>query len=431
MKGIWRRRPKRRGEPPCVGCGPVQEPALSVPDPAEIPGSDAVAHRVPGTLAAVIGQELVLLDPATSRFRSLSTSAALVYTSIDGVASAETIASAIAADLGIEPSGRATLDHDVRMALGALAHDGAVTFTPPDPSPSLNGRWTARRRRLIDGAPWPIVLGPIRAGEATVRFCFAEGARSVAARVEPLLALLPEADAGGTTVTVAVTGGGDRALKLYRDAAPPIRARDEALAAELLLSVCNQVATAGSRGLRFHAGVVERDGRAVLICGRSGAGKSSLTASLVADGWGYLSDEVGIVVPPDNQLVAYPKWLDLSAEALTVVGHQPPDPLPVTDFEHHLPPTSLGAVSAGATVAAIVVLDGRAGTGDPPIPDIAHAPAEAVPVLLPHLFVDSWDHDGALQDLADLCVAVPVVNLPRGPLPDMCAAVAALVQPER
>lgn len=52
--------------------------------------------------------------------------------------------------------------------------------------------------------------------------------------------------------------------------------------------------------LPFHGCAVSIDGKGVLICGESGAGKSSLTAALVAEGAQFISDDLSVVVPDED-----------------------------------------------------------------------------------------------------------------------------------
>ncbi len=49
--------------------------------------------------------------------------------------------------------------------------------------------------------------------------------------------------------------------------------------------------------LLFHAAVLARDGRALLLPAQSGSGKSTLAAALSASGWTYLSDELAVLDP--------------------------------------------------------------------------------------------------------------------------------------
>ena len=50
----------------------------------------------------------------------------------------------------------------------------------------------------------------------------------------------------------------------------------------------------------LHAGCVARNGRAVLLCGESGAGKSSLAYACAKDGWCYVSDNESWLLRDDE-----------------------------------------------------------------------------------------------------------------------------------
>jgi hypothetical protein len=68
-----------------------------------------------------------------------------------------------------------------------------------------------------------------------------------------------------------------------------------------------------AKGLIFvHAGAVVWQGRAIVIPGRSRAGKSTLVAELVRAGAGYLSDEYA-VIDPSGLVLPYPRPLSLRA----------------------------------------------------------------------------------------------------------------------
>jgi HprK-related kinase A len=77
--------------------------------------------------------------------------------------------------------------------------------------------------------------------------------------------------------------------------------------------------THGHRYLMLHAAVVERDGRAVVMPGPAGSGKSTLCAALVHAGWRLLSDELAIFRPEDGYLVALPRPVSLKARAIHIM----------------------------------------------------------------------------------------------------------------
>jgi hypothetical protein len=58
--------------------------------------------------------------------------------------------------------------------------------------------------------------------------------------------------------------------------------------------------------LWFHAGAAAHHGRAVLILGPRGRGKSTIVTRLCADGWAYLSDDITPVDPGSDRAVPFP-----------------------------------------------------------------------------------------------------------------------------
>lgn len=76
--------------------------------------------------------------------------------------------------------------------------------------------------------------------------------------------------------------------------------------------------------LLFHAGAVERDGRALLLPATPGSGKSTLTAALSLRGWRLLSDEFGAWDPEQSGFVAVLKPVALKNESIDVIARFAP-----------------------------------------------------------------------------------------------------------
>jgi hypothetical protein len=116
------------------------------------------------------------------------------------------------------------------------------------------------------------------------------------------------------------------------------------------LDLYQQVGERAAAGWLLHAAALERDGRAFVFAGPSGAGKTSLTLALLARGWRLLTEEIALVdrelfvrglarpihLPSEREVPAgwrhrpYP----IRGGASTIVAHPPPGartsgPLPV------------------------------------------------------------------------------------------------------
>lgn len=77
--------------------------------------------------------------------------------------------------------------------------------------------------------------------------------------------------------------------------------------------------------LILHAAVVEKQGRAIIMPGVPGAGKSTLTAGLVSRGWRLLSDELAIISIADGLLHGLARPLSLKNESIAVIRDFAPD----------------------------------------------------------------------------------------------------------
>jgi hypothetical protein len=75
-------------------------------------------------------------------------------------------------------------------------------------------------------------------------------------------------------------------------------------------AIRSRVAVLAPDHVFIHAGVVAHEGRALLLPGRSLAGKTTLVAALVSQGAGYLSDEFA-VLDADGLVHPYPKPLSV------------------------------------------------------------------------------------------------------------------------
>ena len=93
--------------------------------------------------------------------------------------------------------------------------------------------------------------------------------------------------------------------------------------------------------LLLHAGVVEKDGLALLLPALPGSGKSTLAAALSWRGWRLLSDEFGAFEPDSNTFRALLKPVALKNESIQVIRRFAPH----ATFGPEFPKTRKGAVA--------------------------------------------------------------------------------------
>jgi HprK-related kinase A len=71
--------------------------------------------------------------------------------------------------------------------------------------------------------------------------------------------------------------------------------------------------------LLLHAAVLERRGRAVILPGDPGAGKSTLTAALMLSGWRLLSDEITVIDRDDGLVVPMARPVSLKNRSIEII----------------------------------------------------------------------------------------------------------------
>ena len=105
--------------------------------------------------------------------------------------------------------------------------------------------------------------------------------------------------------------------------AAPLPLAQGLLAAEMGMNL--QVALGCRRFLLLHAGVVERDGRALVLTGESGSGKSTLAALLSTRGWRLLADEFALVEPATGLVHPFPRPVSLKNESVALLAAALPE----------------------------------------------------------------------------------------------------------
>ncbi len=121
--------------------------------------------------------------------------------------------------------------------------------------------------------------------------------------------------------------------------------------------------------LIIHAAMLERHGKGIILVGEPGAGKSTLSAALMQEGWRLLSDEI-TVIDAERQLRPVPRPVSLKNSAIDLIHQRYADAI-LTDTAHnttkgnvaHLKPSASSLQQAGETVAPALILFPRYSAG--------------------------------------------------------------------
>lgn len=386
--------------------------------------------------AAIVGDQLVVLDPSTGDRVLLNASAALVYTAFDDqrrlgdVVAQMTHETGVATD-DLTPDVLATVDR--LLSQGLLTRGDVAAISPQQDSMPAGTAFDDAGDPTV-GRIWSFDSGVRRATGIPVVVRVESAA--LAADVEAALAALApiatptnngdvsriEVIADASATTAAAPAPDEPTAQIVVNGQVRSNKVPHHNAATYLFDQLDAVLVARTPGLRFHAGAVERDGNVVVVLGQSGHGKSTLTAALVQAGWRYVTDElVAVTVGATSfDVTPYARPLDLNASSLDRLGIDGPD-LVTGSRKNKVFPTRLGQVSAGGRVAAIVVLTGEAAESGPAVADLPAA--EAVMAILGLTFAATFDDSDALSNLARLCSTTPTMRLHRAPIGDMVRAV--------
>jgi hypothetical protein len=253
-------------------------------------------------------------------------------------------------------------------------------------------------RRLLDAYPWAGSTPRLRL------LGFDVVMRADDSRVVDLLTDLyaPTAAAGEAEHVLSFRStapGGRRSFELHLDGVRLLRTPAASIAFRHLLWEANQQAIEQTADLVLvHASAVARDGKAVVVPGPMGAGKSTLAAVLVQAGLAYLTDELVALDPATGLLRAYPKYLSVGPALASLVS-VPEEMRTFVGDDHLVAPRALGMVASTAEPAVVVLprYERDADTVLEPIPA-----AEAFPSVARHAFHLERDGDRVLATVADL-----------------------------
>ena len=179
-------------------------------------------------------------------------------------------------------------------------------------TPPANGLLTAppgEGRRAVHFAGSTILIEwQGRPAGALVEFVFGRTAQGHPATAQVTFRLSPAA--GGL-------------LRLENSAGQPLNASPAMAAVALMEQATYHLLERATGGLALHAGLIVRDGRALLLPGTSGSGKSTLALWLGRHGWQCLADEV-VFIPTGGPSVEGGRQAAIRASGLARPAHLKP-----------------------------------------------------------------------------------------------------------
>jgi len=247
----------------------------------------------------------------------------------------------------------------------------------------------------------------VRLGGATARL---EADDADAARILDFLCAPMALPAAGDPSATFRLGTATGAMAVYCDDAMLYRDPSQTSVAAIFLErVLEHLIRTCTGGMLLHAAAVARDGKALVLAGKTGAGKTTLATWLVCRGFDYLTDEL---VHVDMQATcvsgfARPLHLKEPAHALFagVIDMDGGDAVMASPLGTHVSPARLGArVARCARPCALVLPAYRAGA---PLDLRPLAKAQAATRLMGCLVNARERPQHGFEEVAGLVQAVP------------------------
>ena len=279
-----------------------------------MPSSEATVTLNPEVSLHPLGDEAVLFLGHKGQVLLLSPSAALMCRGLEAGLSVREIAETLARSSGASPEAVAD---DLRRLTDALREAGAMDAPAEPPGGS------AAPERLP--APPPVRASGEAGPEARhyglvdFRFALRTPDPAIARLADALLGHLERsADSGDAVLEVARIG---RRWVLMRDGVALDVCTDTDQIAPLLHANIVMAAYWSSDCLAaVHGAAVTRGDDCVLMPAVSGRGKTTLTAALLASGWGYCTDDLALLDGDPLRLRAVPTCLGLKRGSWDVLA---------------------------------------------------------------------------------------------------------------
>lgn len=414
------------GTPPCVGCRGEKIDKLEAVQPLDTIKITQRTQVAPifGLQHCVIEGQLIALDPRSGDRVLLNASAALIFTAVNRPMRVGDLVKQLAQETGAKTR---DLHHDVLATLRQLLARNMITTDvtrriaakPSKPDVAKGPPPTG----LADKSPTCLVAGvTFVVRVASELHCHNE---AIGQLLQCFVCDEPTGDCHFIDVTVVSPTTNEQPLRVQTliDGVPYGDALESTQTEAMIFDAIDELLVREAKGLRFHAGAVERKERAIVVLGPSGRGKSTLTAALVQRSFRYGTDELVVVDSTTHCFAPYPRPFDLDDASLAQLKLAEPDVV-TGRKKNKVDPARLGSASDGGKVAMIVLLDDDR---DPQAPMLAQlGAAEGLMAMLPMVFAATFVDDDALGALGKLCTNVNIIKVNRGPVDQ----VAQLVENE-
>lgn len=239
-------------------------------------------------------------------------------------------------------------------------------------------------------------------------------------------ALLPEVEAILPPTWTAAEGDGvdtrfsiapvDDGYEVSQDGVPMTPSVGRGIAVEILDAQMRMaVATMSPRGAFIHAGCVAVDGRAVVLPGRSFAGKTTLVAEMIRRGATYLSDEFA-VLDEDGLVHPYPKPLSIRPPEATLRS--------VHMAARETPAADLGADTGARALPIVLIAAARYRPAARWSPE-PRSRAQGALILLSHALAARLDTERVLPIVRRAAAGAAVLEGDRGDAGEVAEALLA------
>lgn len=368
------------------------------------------------------GERLVWRD---GRLYRLDTVGAVVWDCLAQPTARAELAADLAAGFGVEVERiRAGLDR----LLAELRHRGLLAGSEPPPEesvPDTVGETPARgpgavpAARSFDAHEW------VWRSPRLVALDFEFGVRTDAAEVAEYLAprLRAFTAAGVPSRWYSVSRQGDRWTLHLNDIGVASARTLDVIVRFVLWHINMEVMRLARRHVLVHAAAAALDGGAVVMPGPMNAGKTTLVAGLVRDGFGYLTDELAAIrLTGDGVVDPYPRPLNVGRGSFSVLADLEPPDASISPILWHVDPCSIrpGAVAGPAVLRWVVVPAYEPGVRARMTP---LSRAEALEALHHHAMGRGRPSAAAFHALVDALDGVRCARLVAGDLPSAVAAV--------